>query len=47
MQSAWTVATAFPMPPKDADPELEDQNLTVTTDTQRYEVLCCGLFASS
>ncbi|KAI9023900.1 hypothetical protein DFJ74DRAFT_666551 [Hyaloraphidium curvatum] len=40
MQSAWTVAAAFPLPKKGTDPELEDRNLAVTTETQRFEVLC-------
>lgn len=40
MQSAWSVGTSFPMPPRGEDPELEDENLKVTTETQRFEVLC-------
>lgn len=35
IQSCWSVATSFPMPPKGEDPELEDEALQVTTDTQR------------
>ena len=35
MQSCWSLATAFPLPAKGTDMELEDENLAITTKTQK------------
>ncbi|KAI9003002.1 hypothetical protein DFJ74DRAFT_647355 [Hyaloraphidium curvatum] len=40
LQSCWSVAASFPLPPPGADPSLEDSALQVTPETQRFEVMC-------
>ncbi|KAI9023925.1 hypothetical protein DFJ74DRAFT_705667 [Hyaloraphidium curvatum] len=40
LQSCWHLSTAFPLPKRGEDPEMDDENLAVTTQTQKYEVLC-------
>jgi len=39
MENCWVVLTAFPMPPKGADPLLEDESLTVTVEMQAQEAM--------
>lgn len=39
-QSCWHVSTSWELPRKGQDPLLDDENLEVTTETQKYEVLC-------
>ncbi len=38
MQSCWALYTSFEMPPKGADPLLEEAGLMVTVDEQMAEV---------
>ncbi|KXS17739.1 hypothetical protein M427DRAFT_153632 [Gonapodya prolifera JEL478] len=40
MQSCWSVSTSFLMPMRGTDPSLDDSALSVTTETQKYEVIC-------
>mmetsp|Transcript_33949 Transcript_33949/g.86796 ORF Transcript_33949/g.86796 Transcript_33949/m.86796 type:complete len:326 (+) Transcript_33949:745-1722(+) len=43
MDNCWAVAASFPLPPPGSDPEMEDDALPATIETQAYEARCFNL----